>query len=32
MKTTAPASGALKLIGKYPAGKDASWVEIVSFD
>ena len=26
------ASGALKLIGKYPTGKDANWVEIVSFD
>ena len=26
------ASGALKLIGKYPAGKGANWVEIVSFD
>ena len=26
------ASGALKLVGKYPAGKGANWVEIVSFD
>ncbi|MGA8900786.1 beta-propeller fold lactonase family protein [Bradyrhizobium sp.] len=26
------ASGGLTLIGKYPAGKDANWVEIVSFD
>jgi 6-phosphogluconolactonase len=26
------ASGALKLTGKYPAGKGANWVEIVSFD
>ena len=26
------ASGAVKLIGKYPAGKGANWVEIVSFD
>ena len=25
-------SGALTLVGKYPAGKDANWVEIVSFD
>ena len=25
-------SGALKEIGKYPSGKDANWVEIVSFD
>ena len=25
-------SGAVKLIGKYPAGKSANWVEIVSFD
>jgi 6-phosphogluconolactonase len=25
-------SGALKLTGKYPAGKGANWVEIVSFD
>jgi hypothetical protein len=23
---------ALKLIGKYPTGKGANWVEIVSFD
>lgn len=27
-----PASGALKHLGKYPGGKDANWVEIVSFD
>jgi 6-phosphogluconolactonase len=26
------ATGGLTLIGKYPAGKDANWVEIVSFD
>jgi 6-phosphogluconolactonase len=26
------ASGALKLLGKYPTGKDSNWVEIVSFD
>ena len=26
------ASGGLTLIGKYPTGKDANWVEIVSFD
>jgi 6-phosphogluconolactonase len=26
------ANGALKLLGKYPTGKDSSWVEIVSFD
>jgi len=26
------ASGALTLIGKYPVGKGANWVEIVSFD
>ena len=26
------ASGALKLIGKYPTGKGSNWVEIVSFD
>lgn len=25
-------SGALKLLNKYPAGKGANWVEIVSFD
>ena len=25
-------TGALKEIGKYPAGKGANWVEIVSFD
>jgi 6-phosphogluconolactonase len=25
-------TGGLTLIGKYPAGKDANWVEIVSFD
>lgn len=24
--------GALKLLGKYPVGKDANWVEIVAFD
>ena len=27
-----PASGALKLLNKYPTGKGANWVEIVSFD
>jgi 6-phosphogluconolactonase len=26
------ASGALKLVGKYPTGKGSNWVEIVSFD
>lgn len=26
------ASGALKLLQKYPAGKGANWVEIVGFD
>lgn len=26
------ASGALKLLQKYPAGKNSNWVEIVSFD
>ena len=26
------ANGALKPIGKYPVGKGANWVEIVSFD
>ncbi len=25
-------NGALKLIGRYPAGKAANWVEIVAFD
>jgi 6-phosphogluconolactonase len=25
-------TGALRLIQKYPAGKGANWVEIVSFD
>ncbi len=25
-------SGALKLLQKYPTGKDSNWVEIVSFD
>jgi 6-phosphogluconolactonase len=25
-------SGALKLVGKYPTGKDSNWVEIVSFE
>ena len=25
-------SGALKLLNKYPTGKGANWVEIVSFD
>jgi len=25
-------SGALKLIGKYPTGKGANWVEIVELD
>jgi 6-phosphogluconolactonase len=27
-----PATGALKLLGKYATGKGANWVEIVSFD
>jgi 6-phosphogluconolactonase len=27
-----PASGALKFLNKYPTGKGANWVEIVSFD
>jgi 6-phosphogluconolactonase len=27
-----PSSGALRLLKKYPAGKGANWVEIVSFD
>jgi 6-phosphogluconolactonase len=27
-----PSSGALKLVGRYPTGKDSNWVEIVSFD
>jgi 6-phosphogluconolactonase len=27
-----PSSGALKPTGKYPTGKGANWVEIVSFD
>jgi 6-phosphogluconolactonase len=26
------ANGALKLLNKYPTGKGANWVEIVSFD
>ena len=26
-----PATGALKLLGKYPTGKGANWVEIVAF-
>ena len=26
------ANGSLKPIGKYPVGKGANWVEIVSFD
>ena len=26
------ASGALRLVGKYPTGKGSNWVEIVSFD
>ena len=26
------ANGALKLLQKYPTGKDSNWVEIVSFD
>ena len=26
------ASGALKFLNKYPTGKGANWVEIVSFD
>jgi len=26
------ASGALKLLQKYPTGKGSNWVEIVSFD
>jgi 6-phosphogluconolactonase len=25
-------SGALKLVGRYPTGKGANWVEIVAFD
>jgi 6-phosphogluconolactonase len=25
-------TGALKLIGRYPTGKGANWVEIVAFD
>jgi 6-phosphogluconolactonase len=27
-----PAGGALRLLSKYPVGKGANWVEIVSFD
>jgi 6-phosphogluconolactonase len=27
-----PETGALKPIGRYPAGKGANWVEIVAFD
>jgi 6-phosphogluconolactonase len=27
-----PSSGALKLLGKYPGGKGANWVEIVAFE
>lgn len=27
-----PASGALRLLNKYPTGKASNWVEIVSFD
>src|SRR5262245_61374945 len=27
-----PETGALKLIGRYPTGKGANWVEIVAFD
>jgi 6-phosphogluconolactonase len=27
-----PGNGALRLVGKYPSGKGANWVEIVSFD
>src|SRR5258706_312796 len=27
-----PASGALRLVGKYPTGKGSNWVEIVAFD
>jgi 6-phosphogluconolactonase len=30
--TIDPSSGALKLLQKYPVGKGANWVEIVSFD
>ncbi len=26
------ASGALKLLNKYPTGNGANWVEVVSFD
>ena len=26
------ADGSLKLLNKYPTGKDSNWVEIVSFD
>jgi 6-phosphogluconolactonase len=26
------ASGALRLLGKYPTGKGSNWVEIVAFD
>jgi 6-phosphogluconolactonase len=25
-------TGALKAVGRYPAGKGANWVEIVAFD
>jgi 6-phosphogluconolactonase len=25
-------NGALKLIGRYPTGKGANWVEILAFD
>jgi 6-phosphogluconolactonase (cycloisomerase 2 family) len=27
-----PENGALKLVGRYPTGKGANWVEIVAFD
>jgi 6-phosphogluconolactonase len=27
-----PVSGTLRLLNKYPVGKGANWVEIVSFD
>jgi len=26
------ADGGLKLLQKYPTGKDSNWVEIISFD
>jgi 6-phosphogluconolactonase len=27
-----PENGALKLVGRYPTGKGANWVEIVAFE